>query len=83
VLEARSTDLALEDAELMAEGEDLDLEGGIALQANEKEVDQGADEGVEEIQDHGLGIMTRRAQPDLRGADTIAGSTTTQADRSF
>jgi hypothetical protein len=44
---------------------------------------QGADEGVEETQDHGLGIMTRRAQLDLRGADTIAGSTTPQAHRPF
>jgi len=39
--EARRTDLTLEDAELIAEGVDLDLEGGIGLQANEEEVDQG------------------------------------------
>jgi hypothetical protein len=54
-LEARPTDLALEDAELVAEGEDLDLEDGIALHANQKEVDQGADDRIQETQDHGLG----------------------------
>ena len=45
----------------MAEGEDLDLEGGIALKPNEEEVDQGTDDGVQETQDHGPEIMTRRA----------------------
>jgi len=55
VPEARPTDVALEDADLMAEGENLDLEGGLAPLAKEEELDQGADDGVEETKDHGLG----------------------------
>lgn len=37
-------DLAFEDTELVAEGENLDLERGFGLPAEEKEVEQGADE---------------------------------------
>jgi hypothetical protein len=40
VPEARSTGLALEDLGFMAEGENLDLEGGLAPLAKEQEVDQ-------------------------------------------
>jgi hypothetical protein len=48
-------DLSLEDAEPVAEGENLDLERCIALLAEDNEVEQGADKGVEEAQDHGFG----------------------------
>ncbi len=37
----------------MAEGEDLDLEWGFDLPAEDKKVEQRADDGVEEAQDHG------------------------------
>jgi hypothetical protein len=37
-------DLAFEDAELVAEGENLDLERGFGLPAEDKEVEQGADD---------------------------------------
>jgi hypothetical protein len=46
-------DLAFEDAELVAEDENLDLECASGLSAEHKEVEQGADDGVEEAQDHG------------------------------
>jgi hypothetical protein len=42
--------LGLEDAELMAESENLDLESGLAPVEKDEEVHQG----VEETQDHGL-----------------------------
>jgi len=48
-------DLAFEDAELVAEGENLDLKCGFRLLAEDKEVEQEADDGVEEAQDHGQG----------------------------
>ena len=54
-LEAGSTDLTFEDAELVAEGEHLDLERGVGLPAEDQEVEQGADDRVEETQDHGSG----------------------------
>jgi hypothetical protein len=53
-LEAGSTDLAFEDTELVAKGEDLDLEGGFGLPAEDEEFEQGADDGVEETQEHGV-----------------------------
>jgi len=48
-------DLAFEDAELVAEGENLDLKCGFGLPAEDKEVEHRADDGVEEAQDHGQG----------------------------
>ena len=54
-LEAGPMDLAFEDAELVAEGQNLDLERGFGLPAEDKEVEQGADDGVKEDQDHGQG----------------------------
>src|SRR5262249_51820938 len=54
-LEAGPMDLAFEDAELVAEGENLDLKCGIGLVAVDKEVEQEADDGVEKAQDHRQG----------------------------
>ena len=54
-LEAGPMDLAFEDAELVAEGENLDLKCGFRLPAEDKEIEQRADDGVEEAQDHGQG----------------------------
>jgi hypothetical protein len=48
-------DLTFEDPELVTEGENLDLERGLALPAEDEEVEQGADDGVDEGQDHRLG----------------------------
>jgi hypothetical protein len=48
-------DLAFDDAELVAEGENLDLECGFGLPAEDKEIEQRADDGVEETQDHEQG----------------------------
>jgi hypothetical protein len=48
-------ELAFEDAELVAEGENLDLERGFGLPAEDKEVEHRADDGVNEAQDHGQG----------------------------
>ena len=48
-------DLALEDAELVADGENLDLQCGFGLPAEDKEIEQRADDGVKEAQDHGQG----------------------------
>ncbi len=47
-LEAGSMDLTLQDEELVAEGENLDLKCGLALPARDKEVEQEADDGVAE-----------------------------------
>jgi len=52
-LEAGPMDLAFEDAELMAKGENLDLKCG--LLAEDKEIEQRADDGVEEAQGPGHG----------------------------
>jgi hypothetical protein len=52
-LEAGPTQLAFEDGELVAEGQNLDLECGFGLPAEDKKVQQRADDGVEEAQDHG------------------------------
>jgi hypothetical protein len=46
-------DLAFEDAELVAEGENLDLECGFGLSAEDKEIEQRADDGVKQAQGHG------------------------------
>ena len=54
-LEAGPMDLAFEDAELVAKGENLDLKCGFGLPAEDKEIEQRADGGVEEAQDHGQG----------------------------
>ncbi len=54
-LEAGRTQLAFEDGELVAEGQNLDLECGFGLPAEDKKVQQRADDGVEEAQDHGEG----------------------------
>jgi len=43
-LEAGPMDLAFENTELVAEGENLDLKRGFGLPAEDKEVEQGADE---------------------------------------
>jgi len=48
-------DLAFADAELVTEGENLDLKCGMGLPAEDKEVEQQADDGVEEAQYHGQG----------------------------
>ena len=81
-------DLAFEDAELVAEGENLDLKCGFRLLAEDKEVEQEADDGVEEAQDHGQGSWRagrgrcRRCQcrgdqrkPDQRGRSTFLNGT--------
>jgi hypothetical protein len=44
----------------VAEGQNLDLECGFGLPAADKEVEQGADDGVEEAQDHGQGSWSGR-----------------------
>jgi hypothetical protein len=54
-LEARSMDLAFEDTELVTEGENLDLERGLALPAEAEQIDQEADDGVREAEDHEVG----------------------------
>lgn len=43
--------------ELVVECENLDLKCGLSLPAEDKEIEQGADDGVEDAQDHGAGIM--------------------------
>jgi hypothetical protein len=47
-LPARAADLALENGELMTEGEDLSTELELGLATNQQEVEQEADQGVEE-----------------------------------
>jgi hypothetical protein len=54
-LEARSMDLPFEDTELLTEGENLDLERGLALAAEDEQIDQEADDGVDEAEDHEVG----------------------------
>jgi hypothetical protein len=51
--EARSMDLAFEDAELVTKGENLGPDGAVGLAAEDEEVEEGPDEGVEEPEDHG------------------------------
>jgi hypothetical protein len=67
-------DLAFEDADLVAEGQNLDLECGFGLPAEDKEVEQGADDGVEEAQDHGQGSWSGRisALPVSRRSSEVA-----------
>ena len=48
-------DLAFEDPELLTEGENLDLERGLALAAEDEQIDQEADDGVDEAEDHEVG----------------------------
>jgi hypothetical protein len=48
-------DLAFEDAELVAEGENLDLKCGFRFPAVDKEIEQRADDEVAKAQDHGQG----------------------------
>jgi hypothetical protein len=59
-LPARTTDLAFEYAELMAEGQDLGLEPKFRLAASEEGVEEEADQGVEEGAEHGRGAWQRR-----------------------
>jgi hypothetical protein len=47
--------MALEDAELMAQCKDLDPERGISLPGEDEEIEQGANDRVEETQNHGVG----------------------------
>jgi hypothetical protein len=56
-LPARAVDLALEDAELVAESENLSLEPELGLTTRKESVDEEADQGVEEGERHGRGIM--------------------------
>lgn len=52
-LKARPADLAFQDTELMAEGENLDLEVGLGLLALDQEVEEEPDNAVQEGQKHG------------------------------
>jgi len=52
-LEARPADLAFQDAELMAEGENLDLKIGLGPLALDQELEEEADDAVQEGQKHG------------------------------
>ena len=54
-MQAGPADLAFEDAELMAECKNLDLERGIGLPGEDEEIEQAADDRVEDIQNHGVG----------------------------
>jgi len=73
-LEAWTVDLALEDAQLVAEREDLGEQGVIGLPALDEGVEQGADQGVEDSQEHGQRIMTAQAGPDARPLDRVRSS---------
>jgi hypothetical protein len=81
--EARPMDLAFEDAELVAEGKNLDLECGFGLSAENKEIEQRADDGVKQAQDHGRGSWRLgrsecwrcRCRGDHRGRSTFLNST--------
>jgi hypothetical protein len=48
-------DLAFEDTELLTEGESLDLERGLALAAEDEQIDQEAHDAVDEAEDHEVG----------------------------
>ncbi len=55
-MQARPADLAFEDAELMAECKNLDLERGISLPWKRGEaIEQGADDRVKHTQNHRVG----------------------------
>jgi hypothetical protein len=54
-LEARPADLALDDAELMAECKNFDLKRGISLRGEDEEIEQGVDDRVEDTQNDGVG----------------------------
>lgn len=51
----RTADLALEDAELVAEGENLGEQGVVGLMTLDEDIEQGPDQGVEVAQEHGGG----------------------------
>jgi hypothetical protein len=53
--------LALEDAELVAKGEDLSMEPEFGLTTGEEGNEEEADQGVEESERHGRGIMAIRS----------------------
>lgn len=55
VLLARTADLALEDAELVAEGENLGEQGVVGLLTLDGDIEQGPDRGQEEAREHGGG----------------------------
>lgn len=54
-LEARPADLASEDAELVAQSENIDLECGFGLLGEGEGIEQVADGGAEDTQNHGVG----------------------------
>ena len=54
-VEARPMDLPFEDAELVTEGENLDLERGPGFPAADEQIEEGADEAVDEAEDHEVG----------------------------
>jgi hypothetical protein len=67
-LPARAADLALENGELVTEkGEDLSSELELGLAANQQEVKQEADQGVEDGEAHDAGAwpVTDRCRNDL------------------
>jgi hypothetical protein len=59
-LPARAADLAFEHGELVTEGEDLSSELVLGLATNQPEVEQEADQGVEEREGHDGGAWHRR-----------------------
>jgi hypothetical protein len=48
-------DRAFEDPELVTEGDNLDLERGLAHPAEDERIDQEVDDGVDEAEDHEVG----------------------------
>ncbi len=84
-------DLAFEDADLVAEGENLDLECGFLLSAEDKEIEQRANDGVKQAQDHGRGSWRLgrgecwrcRCRGDHRGQSTFLNSTRIQVGSLF
>jgi hypothetical protein len=64
-LPAWTLNLALEDAELVAEGEDLSLEPEFGLTTGEEGIEEEADQGVEESERHGRGWRSGRLNGQL------------------
>jgi hypothetical protein len=62
-LPARAADLALENGELVTESEDLSTEPELGLATNQQEVEQEADQGVEEGEGHDGGAWHRQGSP--------------------
>jgi hypothetical protein len=60
-LPARAASLALEDAELVAEGEDLSAQLELGVAAGEECAEEEADQGVEEGERHGRRSCQSRA----------------------